>query len=112
MTKLCCTPTAPCRRCHLWEETSAHAPVTELRPCALCEEPWADLAPGTGLCPACRIEIAERQEAESRSSGSPEGIEEERRRVQERRREEFEQARRKLRRLEALGFTRKKKVAK
>lgn len=104
MTEPCCTPVAPCRRCRLWDESAAAVPIEELRPCALCEEPWnpKDLAPRTGLCPACRTEILEAIEDEP---PEPEcDARELARRVEERRRAEFERARKKLREMEAVGW--------
>ena len=35
-----CAGADVCRRCELWEELAADAPLDGLRPCALCEEPW------------------------------------------------------------------------
>lgn len=94
----CCTPADPCRRCELWERHAADHPVLELMPCIWCEDAWppAALDPRTRLCPACRLEIVDRQVAEARVSGPPEGVEEARRRAQERRRAEHEAASRQL----------------
>ena len=94
----CCTPAESCRRCELWERYAAGVPIADLRPCVLCENWWppAVLDERTRLCPACRAEILDRQVAEARASGPPEGVEEARRRVQERRRREFEAARARL----------------
>lgn len=94
----CCTPADPCRRCELWERYAAGVPIADLRPCVLCADWWppAVLDGRTRLCPACRLDIVDRQVAEARASGPPEGVEEARRRVQERRRREYEEARARL----------------
>lgn len=46
---------------------AAGVPVAELRPCVLCPDLWpaAALDPRTRLCPACKLEIQERQAAEA-----------------------------------------------
>ena len=92
----CCAPSAPCRRCELWERYAAGVPIAYLRPCILCEDWWgaADLDERTRLCPACRAEILDAVEHEP---PEPEcDVQELARRVQERRRREFEEARARL----------------
>src|SRR5690625_4931513 len=95
---MCCTTADPCRRCGLWGRYAAGVPVADLEPCVWCEDEWppAVLDERTRLCPACRLDIVDRQVAEARASGPPEGVEEARRRAQERRRREFEEARARL----------------
>lgn len=97
----CCTTTDPCRRCRLWDELAGAVPVRELRPCVLCPDLWPATAldPRTRLCPACTAEIQERQAAEAAIPESVEDIEELRRRAQQRRWAQFEEARRRMREL-------------
>lgn len=94
-----CTGLEVCRRCELWEELAADAPLDELRPCALCPDLWpaAALDPRTRLCPACKLEIQERQAAEADAPAPIEDVEALRHRAEERSRAEFEAARARLR---------------
>lgn len=99
-----CTGLEVCRRCELWDELAAEAPLDELAPCALCEEPWppASLHPRSRICPACAEEIVAAVEADR---PEPEcSVQELARRVEERRRQEFERARERLRRWRELGY--------